>query len=227
MKFLTKYRKWIVLAAGLFALVGLSAGAYRYYRPDPQLAKIRELGEQMRTAGREMPNEQRRELFRQMRQQTRSLTPDQQEQLRKEREDRRREEMKKFFQMSKEDQTAYLDRIIKQGEERRQQWQQNQQANQQGNQQADNQRRQQQQQAGQGPPPRGQGNRTGSDEDRDRRRREMLDRSTPEDRAMAAEFRKMMNERRKELGLPPMQGGRGGGGGPGWGGGFGGGGRRV
>lgn len=48
-----------------------------------------------------------------------------------------------------------------------------------------------------------------SDEQRISRLKNRLDRSTPERRAMRAEFTKMINQRRAERGLPPMQRGRG------------------
>ena len=52
-------------------------------------------------------------------------------------------------------------------------------------------------QAGGGPP------RGGSDDDRNRWRKEMLDRTTPEQRARYVEYRRAMDERRTQLGLPP------------------------
>jgi hypothetical protein len=48
-----------------------------------------------------------------------------------------------------------------------------------------------------------------SDEQRVSRLKNRLDRSTPEHRAMRAEFTKLVNERRAQRGLPPMQRGRG------------------
>jgi hypothetical protein len=48
-----------------------------------------------------------------------------------------------------------------------------------------------------------------TDEQRVSRLKNRLDRSTPEQRAMRAEFTKLVNERRVQRGLPPMQRGRG------------------
>ncbi len=48
-----------------------------------------------------------------------------------------------------------------------------------------------------------------SDEQRISRMRNRLDRSTPEQRAMRSEYIRLMNERRTQRGLPPMQRGRG------------------
>jgi hypothetical protein len=219
--FFSRHRKRFALLSIVLALMGASAGAYQYYRPDQQLAKIKELSAQLRgEASRNLPPEQRRDLGRQLREQMQSLSPAQRDQLWQERQARAREEMRKFFKLSKEEQKAYLDRLIQQGEERRQQMEERRQQMQ-----AQNANQQNSNQQAMGQPGPGQGRqgppRTGSDEDRERRRKEFLDRTTPEDRAMRAEFRKMMNEERKALGLPPLTG-RGGRGGPGGGGGWGG-----
>ena len=48
---------------------------------------------------------------------------------------------------------------------------------------------------------------------RDQRGKERLDRSTPEMRAKMDRFRDMINDRREERGLEPIEGGRGGRGG--------------
>ena len=50
---------------------------------------------------------------------------------------------------------------------------------------------------GGGPP------RSGSEDDRNRWRKEMLDRTTPEQRARYVEYRRAMDDRRTQLGLPP------------------------
>jgi hypothetical protein len=200
-------RERLVLLGAVLALAALSIGAYRHFRPDPRLAKIRELGSQLRTAGRQIPGDERRQLGKELRDEMKKLTPEQRRELGKDRQERWRNQMKKFFEMSKEDQAGYLDRLIKQDEERRQRWQ----SRNDNNPQAAEERRQrsQEQNANGGPGGRGQRGGNGSPEDRESRRKQALDRSTPEDRAMRAEFRKMMQERRQQLGLPAQGGGAG------------------
>ncbi len=201
----SRNRQRLTLVGIVLALAALGAGMYRHYRPDPQLAKIRELSAQLRAGGRQMPRDQRRQAGRALRQEMRKLTPEQRRELGKARQEHWREQMKKFFQSSKEEQTAYLDRLIKQGEEPAtlaeskreqssgcrgcQQRQQDQNAN------GDRSGRRQ----------RG----DGSPEAQESRRKQALDRSTPEDRAMRAEFRQMVQERRQQLGLPAQSGGGG------------------
>jgi hypothetical protein len=196
----------LALLGVILALAALGAGAYRYFRPDDQLAKVRELGSQLRTAARQMPGDQRRQLGKELRDEMRKLNPEQRRELREDRQDRWRQQMRKFFQLSKEDQTTYLDRLIKQGEERRQRWQ-NRNDN---NPQAEERRQRSQEQNANGDRAgRGRRGGNGSPEERESRRKQALDRSTPEDRAMRAEFRKMMQERRQQLGLPTQGGGGG------------------
>ncbi|NDC54513.1 MAG: hypothetical protein EBZ74_09555, partial [Planctomycetia bacterium] len=48
-----------------------------------------------------------------------------------------------------------------------------------------------------GGPPRG-----GTEEDRNRWRKQIIDTTTPEQRAQYVEYRRAMDQRRKELGLP-------------------------
>jgi hypothetical protein len=200
----SRKRQRLTLFGVVLALAALGAGVYRHYRPDPRLAKIRELSAQLRAGGRQMPRDQRRQAGRALRQEMRDLTPEQRRELGKDRQERWREQMKKFFQSSKEEQTAYLDQLIKQGEERRQRWQ-----NRNGNNpQAAEERRQRQQDQNSSGDRSGRRQRgDGSPEAQEARRKQALDRSTPEDRAMRAEFRQMMQERRQQLGLPAQGGG--------------------
>jgi len=51
-----------------------------------------------------------------------------------------------------------------------------------------------------------------TDAQRDQRRKERLDRTSPKMRAQFTEFRRRMDDRMKERGLPPIQGGPGRGG---------------
>lgn len=134
-------------------------------------------------------------------------------------EARERAETASYFALSPEKRQAELDRRIKADEERRKQWQ------------AEREKRDQERAAGSqaggfggrggqggGPPPGGGGgrgpgggpggggppggNRRGSEEARNDRSKRRLDQSTPEQRAQQSEYRRAMEERRTQLGLP-------------------------
>lgn len=202
-------KKTILIISTLTILVG-SAIVYAYVRPDPQLAEVREFREQMRNS--ELPREEQRAQWAQYREMYNALPEEKQRILRDEDRERMEQRMEQrideFLALPAEERTERLDELIDRMEDMRQRW---------------DQRRQQQassgggggdggQQAGRG---RGQG-RTGWDrvnpEARNERRLAMLNNTTPERRAKWTEFRRQMNDRRKERGLP--EAGRGG-----WGGG--------
>jgi hypothetical protein len=101
----------------------------------------------------------------------------------------------RILAMKPQDRAKALDDEINRMERRRAEWQQ---------------RTSQGQTGGQRGGARGSRNRgTPSDEQRISRIRNRLDRSSPEQRAKRTEFARLMNERRAQRGLPPMQRGRG------------------
>jgi hypothetical protein len=124
-----------------------------------------------------------------------SLTPEQRNQLMADGRRRATEEMERYHALASADKKKYLDQQIKRMEEMRQRMQQQQQAG----------------AANTGPRPGGFGNPQGgprTPEDRERRRQQRLDNTTPRERELRDQFRKDMEYRRRELGLPPMgQGG--------------------
>lgn len=132
-------------------------------------------------------------------------------------EARERAETASYFALSPEKRQAELDRRIKADEDRRKQWQ------------AEREKRDQERTAGGqqaggrggpggGPPgggpgrgpgggpggggPPGGGRRGGTEEARNERSKRRLDQSTPEQRAQQSEYRRAMEERRTQLGLP-------------------------
>jgi uncharacterized membrane protein YgcG len=132
-------------------------------------------------------------------------------------EARERAESASYFALPPDKRQAELDRRIKADEERRKQWQ------------AEREKRDQERAAGGqqaggfggrggpggGPPGGGQGggggpgggatsggNRRGSEESRNERSKRRLDQSTPEQRAQRSEYRRALEERRTQLGLP-------------------------
>jgi hypothetical protein len=160
--------------------------AYWYLRPDPQLTKVREMGEQMRSEEtRKLSREQRRELFGQFRKEMEKLSIEQRRQLVAERPNPFRERLDKFFHSSRAEQQAILDQTIRREEQFR--------AN-----------------LANRAPPQGFGNRGNSTpEDREKRRQQWLSMTTPLERAQMAEFRQQLQQRRQQLGLGPSPWGRG------------------
>jgi hypothetical protein len=116
-------------------------------------------------------------------------------------ERREQSRINRILGLKGQERTKALDEEINRSERRRNEWQQRQ-----------NQAQASAQRGGQQSPrgPGGPRNRGGqSDEQRISRLRNRLDRSTPEQRASRAEFARLINERRTQRGLPPMQRGRG------------------
>jgi hypothetical protein len=150
---------------------------YLRLRPDPNVARARELAKQM--ANPTLSAEQRREVGRQLRDQVQKLNPAQRRDLFRDRRKVMEERIAGFFKKSRQEQVAQLDEDINRMQQFR----------------------------GQGPPPGGPVNnpaRARSGEDRDTRRRERLDQTTPEFRAQMAEYFKQLNARRQQRGLRLM-----------------------
>jgi hypothetical protein len=181
-------RRTVLVIVILMLLVGIF-GAYWHLRPDPQLARVREMGEQLRSEEtRKLSREQRRELFGQFRKEMEKLSIEQRRQLMAERPNRFQERLTKFFQSSRQEQQAMLDEAIRREEQFR--------ANMANN---------------GAPPGRGFGGNS-TPEDREKRRQQWVSMTTPVERAQMAEFRQQLQQRRQQLGLGPSPWGRGWGG---------------
>jgi hypothetical protein len=201
----------------LFLLAGTTwavRGANRAAKAVPMNAETEALYKEQRSKGGWRSPSAREE----MRKKEEALSSDQREALRQQREKDRKEWMEKehqkmdnFFAMTPEQQRAELDKEI----DRMQQ------------------RSERKKDDGQGKGPRSDGQAkdggSGGDpsakgggpslEQRDARMREMLNHTTPEQRAQWSNYRLMMQQRMQERGITPPSGGRGGpgGGGPGGG----------
>jgi hypothetical protein len=215
----SRWRLWAGLAV-LLLLLGGGVLGWAVFREDPNLAHAKELREQMKNF-KDMSPEQRGEMFKDMRETMGSLTPAQRNQLDAPRQERQREDLKKFFAKSKEEQMADLDKRIDDMLARRQQWQQRQ-AGQDG-------------QGGQGgpgaggrgpgggggggfgPPPGGRGG------DSNSRQKNFIDSTSADFRGMQQAYRELMRDRMSQRGVSGP-GGFGGFPGGGFGGGGGGGG---
>jgi hypothetical protein len=206
---------WIVAAVLLLLLLG-AAGAYYLFREDPELAKAREVLDEMSPEKmKDLTREQRREKWKEVRDVLDNLTDEQRQALRKERFEKMRqrenERLKRYFAMSPEEKTQYLDEQIDRSEawrerfeERRKQW-------------AEERERRKQEAAAKGEtfkednPRRGWGPGRNqwskmTPEERENRRKQWLDNSTADERAQRWQYMQDVKARRLERGLPATGG---------------------
>lgn len=176
---------FIAVAAGAWAL-GLFGGA------DPVVAEMQQLRDEM-FANRDLPEAERRAQWDAYRQRMEGLTDAQRDALRAGGRQRweqfGQQRMNEFFALPPVEQTKKLDEFINRMLER----QKNPNAN-------------------RGPRGGGDRGRNLTDAQRDQRRKERLDRTSPKMRAQFTEFRRRLDDRMKQRGLPPMEGGPGRGG---------------
>jgi hypothetical protein len=190
--------KYGLLALALVLVGGGSLWAWRHFRDDPEIARMTALGEQVRADSKNLPEDKRRELWRQFGEEMRQLSPDQRRALfaanRERWQEREQQSMEDFFALAPPDRQKALDKRIDEDERRKKE--------------AQKRRAQQGTKVGQGGGPMRTGQFAGRGqnrtlEEKSARRNQMLDRSSPEQRAMRAEFRRLMDERRRQRGLPP------------------------
>ena len=210
---------WLRAGIGSVALLLLAAVGWLVWSmlPDREVEAAKELFTQVRNP--EISAEERDRLRTELRAMTENLNEGQREQVFREfgQSMRRQftERIDKYFELPEDQRVAYLDEQIREMEK----WRQAREANRgeggngRGGQAGGPGR------GGPGGPPGGdrRGNR-GDDGSGMSGRRRMLDRTSAEERAKFTEYMQAMQERREQLGLPPMRfgpprGGRGGGGG--------------
>jgi hypothetical protein len=175
-------RRRVVVALILLLLIG-GTGAAWYFWPDPHLTAVRQLQKELfGPAGRQLAPDDRRQKFAQLRVEEKMLSDTQREGLRAEGMRRRSADLSRYFRLPKEEKQKYLDNLIAREDRRRQEWQEN----------------------GSGPGPRGNraANGAGTPQERDKRREDALDSLPAAQRAEMSEFRREINARRQELGLP-------------------------
>jgi hypothetical protein len=194
-------RRWLRAAIILLVVGGVYLG-YRAVRGDPNLRKVRALQKELFTAdASKLVPEQRSDKFRQLREATEKLSPDQRKQLASEGQKRFEDELDRYRKMSPEEKRKYLDERIDRMERARQNAAQRAAAGAQG--------------AGRGGPMAfgagigtAGGRQNVSAEERERRRKQRLDNTTPEFRAKMDQFMKDLQARRQQRGLPPGPGRR-------------------
>ena len=181
-----KSRRGMLIGLALLLILG-TAWAYGSFRPDPKVIEARRLRDQLSAAaGKQLPPEKRQELWKSFNTQVRQLSPAQREELLKGRSGGFQDRISKYFQTPNTQRAAFLDAEINRSEGMRKE-------------------REKGKQSGAPPaasrqPPSGKAK---TAEERDKRKRERLDQSTPEQRAMAAEYFKALNQRRQQRGLGP------------------------
>ncbi len=207
----------LLIVAGLLTLLGGGGGWWWYTREDPQLAKVRMLGDELFRGDRDLPREERRQQWETLRKEVDALTPEQREQLGEERrqefEKRTVERLTAFFKQPLEEQNKQIDEQIDQ----MQRWRERRQRrSDEGENNGDREgRRERGDDDRRGPPggfggPPWAGSRGGPGDanSRNERRRDMIDRTSPEFRALTYEYRLRMGDRMKQRGIPAPSWGR-------------------
>lgn len=185
---MSKNKKTVLV---LLVVVGLAGAAWALLPPgpDPQLVKVQQMQEKLFNPDAKLNDQQRREAFGEMRQEAEKLSEEQRMTLMRENPmvKRMQQTMVSYFDLPEKDRKAALDKDIDRMEKFRK----------------DMEKRR----ASGDRPPGGFGNRGNMDAgQRDQMRKRMLDNTSPTERAMAGEYFKDLEDRRKERGLPPMGG---------------------
>jgi hypothetical protein len=194
-----RWRDRILLTAAAVLAVLILFGFFGRVRARAQMAKVKTLQQELSTpAARQLPADQRRAKFDELRQASAKLTDEQRRGLAADMRKRRLGELKHYAALSRADQIHQLDELINRAEAARRN-------------------------GGPGGPggfggfggpgrppnvggPGGAGGPGGSPlsaEDREKRRKERLDHTTPEERALFDRFRHDLAARRTQRGLPP------------------------
>lgn len=212
-------RKVLAAAFAVLLLLGGSVWGILRLSAEAQMAKVRDMSKSLRGEDmRSLPEDQRREAYQNLRAEYEKLDEAQQRQLREERYQRylehEEEEMDEYFALPPEQRLAALDDSIRRSEERRQEWEAR--RAQRERERANQPRPSPQTQKGASGNSNGQASdkssgrrRSRSEEERDVRRKQRLDRTSPEYRAKRTEYRRQRAERRKALGLPERSSRRG------------------
>jgi len=195
-------KQWLTLAVVLVLL--LAGVGLRFFGGHARVERLRKLrDEAFSPAALQASPEERRAKMEAFRKEQEKLSPAERKEVWADLRKERQKELERYHKMSKEEKAAYLDERIDQMEAMRASWQSRNGGN----------------SAGRGPGPRNGGsgetppqagtateNRGGganlSAEDRERRRKDMLDATTPEERALRDQFFKDLQARRVQRGLP-------------------------
>lgn len=185
-----------VIGVVVLLLAVVAAWAFGFFGgTDPEVAELQQMRDQV-FASDPLPEAQRDQLRDQFRQRVSSLTDDQRRALfaggREQWRQREQQRMDAFFALSRADQQKQLDDSINRMLQRRNEQNQNPSA---GNRDGRGER-------GNG----GGGGRNMTPAQRESRAKQRLDNSTPKERAQRAEYRRRMQERMQQRGIPEQTG---------------------
>jgi hypothetical protein len=222
-------KKWGMALLILLLLTG-GAGAYYAFRTDPALAAALDLQKQMRNE--DLPREDRRKLFGQMREAMDNLTPEQRHQVFQQMGRgpegwmaREKKRMDDFLALSKKDQVKALDKDIDEMVKRRKDWEKRQKEREKeraaqaaqggganggsgsGGANGGNNNNNNNNNSGQGGQGGGRGGNGGGGGDRGQQRRLALDNSSARQQAQGSEYRRMLGNRMQQRGIPNTGGG--------------------
>jgi hypothetical protein len=207
-----KWRRWV----GLLLLLLLIGGAAWAARPNPHLARAKELQTVLFSPeAKNLSPEERKAKFEQYRAAVKQLNDDQKWELSAPMREKQKAEMDRYFAMTPQEKVKHLDALIDRAEKARKEWEQRQKAGKAGG------------GPGKGPgggpggpgggfgfgPPGGgggggggkaggPGGRPRTPDEIESRKKKALDRTTPEERAQRDQFRRDLENRRKQRGLP-------------------------
>ena len=187
-----RWRRWI----GALLLMLLIGGLVWAVRPAPRFSRVQELQKEL-AESKDLSPDERKAKFAQLRDEMKHLTDDQKWQLSAPMREKQKAEMDRYFALAPKEKIKYLDERIDKSEKMRKEWEKKGAMGKAGGPLASG--------FVGGPGGGGAGGthpKQRSSEEMEKRRKEMLDRSSPKDRAQMDRFRKEMNDRRKQRGLP-------------------------
>lgn len=203
-------RRWRRWSAFLLLILGTGGLAWAV-RPDPHLSRAQSLQKELFSPeARNLSPDERKARFAEYREHVKHLNDDQKWELGAPMREKQKAEMERYFAMSPTERTRYLDEQIDRSEKMRQVWKQKA-AQGKGSQGKGGQAKSRPPGGGFGPGGKGGGTQAGgtkggrtprSTEEIQQRRKQHLDRTSPEERARMDRFRKDMADRRKQRGLP-------------------------
>ena len=194
-------KKIAVATAVLFPIALLAIWVSGGFSKDPRRAELEQLQARLSDDGKKLPRDEQRKLWQEMRQKMDQLPEEDRQEIRREMWQERRvrmeQELDAFFALPPDKQKVELDKRIDQMEK----WRKDRAARPQG----DRGQRSANGRGGNG----GNRGRNASEQERNKWRKRMLDNTDPKQRAQWRAYRDMMNDRRKERGLPERRGGGG------------------
>jgi hypothetical protein len=187
-----RWRRWAALVLLLLGVGGLAWAV----RPDPHLARAQALQKELfGPDAKNLSPDERKARFAEYRAQVKHLTDDQKWELSAPMREKQQAEMDRYFALSPKEKVKYLDERIDRAEKMKKEWETKKGQGKAGG------------VKGGGPPGGAKGGGSGgrparSPEEVEKRRKQMLDRTTPEQRAQRDQYRKDMDARRRQRGLP-------------------------